>query len=382
MSQPIEFQETRLTPLTDTRARLTGHDVRIMVGVFAAQFGVFTALMAPALVSLAVRIAQITPNAAARNDGLAWALGIGALFAMVANPVFGALSDRTRTRWGRRMPWVAAGFVIGVGGLLVLAFAGGTLGLVVGWCIVQVGFNASYAAVAALMSDMVPEAQRGRFAAVMGVGQYASLIVATGVVSLVVTNTLAMFLVPAIVAAVGVAVLFILVKEPVLDRADVASTDLRSFFTGFWVSPRRHPDFFWACISRFFKTAAQFTLTSYQTYFFIDRFGFTPEGVAGAVALATAISTVMVLVTSVISGWLSDRLGRRKVFIWGAAFFVAVGMLLLCLHVPFAVMMIFIGIIGFAQGLYASVDVAIIVDVLPDKKDAAKDLGLATIAGT
>lgn len=380
MSQPTELRAERLSQLT--RLRLTGRDVRVMTGLFAAQFGIFTALMAPALVSLAVRIAQFEPDEARRNEGLALALGIGALFAMVANPVFGALSDRTRTRWGRRMPWVLAGFVLGVVGLMVLALAADTAGLVIGWSIVQVGFNASYAAVAALLSDLVPEQQRGRFAAVLGVGQYASLIVATGVVSLVVADTWAMFLVPALVALVGIAVLFVLVREPEPAADDVPNQGLRAFITGFWVSPRQHPDFFWACVSRFFKTAAQFTLTSYQTYFFIDRFGFTPEGVAGAVALATAISTVMVLVTSVISGWLSDRLGRRKVFIWAAALFVAVGMVLLCLEVPFAVVLVFIGIIGFAQGLYASVDVAIIVDVLPDKKNAAKDLGIANIAGT
>jgi sugar phosphate permease len=45
-------------------------------------------------------------------------------------------------------------------------------------------------------------------------------------------------------------------------------------------------------------------------------------------------------------------------------------------------MLVFIGLIGLAQGTYAAVDVAIVVDVLPDKKDAAKDLGIANIAGT
>src|SRR3979409_1582294 len=83
----------------------TGQSLRgLLVALGIAQFGVMTALMAPAVSGLAVRIAEIAPHD--RNAVLSLVLGVGAIVAMVASPVLGALSDRTRSRFGLRTPWI------------------------------------------------------------------------------------------------------------------------------------------------------------------------------------------------------------------------------------------------------------------------------------
>ncbi|NUP74390.1 MAG: MFS transporter [Sinomonas sp.] len=349
--------------------------------MFAGQFGVFTALMAPALVSLAVRVAEVLPQS--RTTALSLILSVGAFCALVANPFFGALSDRTRTKWGRRTPWLVGGFFVGVGGLLILSVASTLWALVLGWSITQIGFNASFAAIAALLSDIVPPKQRGRFASVLGIAQYASLMAATLLVSLVSSNVTAMFLVPAAVALAGIVVLLATIREPASPAGvRVPQFSMSSFIRGFWLNPPKHPDFTWAWLSRFFKTTAQWTFTSYQTFFLLDRYGYSPANVAGAVALSTAVSTALVVLSSAVCGWLSDRMGRRKVFVWSAALLIGIGLLLMSLHVPFALFLVFVGLIGAAQGTYAAVDLALIVDILPRKEDAAKDLGIQNIAGT
>ena len=43
---------------------------------------------------------------AVKGQTLGLVLLIGAFVSMIVAPVFGALSDRTPTRWGRRRPWI------------------------------------------------------------------------------------------------------------------------------------------------------------------------------------------------------------------------------------------------------------------------------------
>src|SRR5689334_4694310 len=52
---------------------------------------------------------------------LGWVTGIGAAVAMISNPVSGALSDRTTSRFGRRHPWTVCGALAGAAALALLA---------------------------------------------------------------------------------------------------------------------------------------------------------------------------------------------------------------------------------------------------------------------
>ena len=351
---------------------------RLMVAMGLAQFGVFTALMAPALSSIAVRIAEIAP--ADRNGSLSLVLGVGGIVALVSNPLLGALSDRTRGRFGRRKPWLAGGMLGGLAGLAVLALAGSVPAVLLGWCLCQFAFNGTTAALFAVLADQVPQERRGRFSAVLGATQYAAFMAASLLVGWFANTPALMFIAPGIVGVAGVAYLVVILTEvPDLPRLDRFS--LGRFLAAFWVSPRRHPDFAWAWVSRFFKATAMFTLTSYQTYFFIDRYGFTPQKAAGYVFISTMTSTIATLIGNAACGRLSDKIGRRKPFVIGAAVFLAVGLLLLLLHVSFGVLMCFVALIGLGQGVYGGVDLALVADVLPRKTEAARDLGLMNCAG-
>lgn len=352
---------------------------RLMIAMGLAQLGVFTALMAPALSSIAVRIAQLAPEH--RDGSLSLVLGTGGVVALVANPLLGALSDRTRTRFGRRRPWLAGGICGGLLGLVVMASATSVPLLLVGWCLCQFAFNGTVAALFAVLADQVPVDRRGQVSAVLGVAQYGAFLVASLLVGWLAGSPALMFLVPGLVGVIGVGILLAVLAE----RSDLPSAEpfaLGSFLRAFWVSPRRHPDFAWAWVSRFFKATAMFTLTSYQTYFFLDRYGLTPENAAKYVFVSTLTSTIATIVGNAACGRLSDRLGRRKPFVFGAAALLGLGLLLLLISAPFGVLLCFIALIGLGQGVYGSVDLALVADVLPRKDDAARDLGLMNCAGT
>src|SRR6187200_1480114 len=90
--------------------------------------------LAPLLVSLALKVNDLVGiEAAPRN--LAMVTGIGSLFSIVANPLFGRLSDRTTSRVGMRRPWMVTGVALGAVGTLVVAVAPDIATVLVGWCV-------------------------------------------------------------------------------------------------------------------------------------------------------------------------------------------------------------------------------------------------------
>jgi MFS family permease len=106
----------------------------------------------------------------------------GLVVALIANPLFGLLSDRTPGRFGRRRPYILGGTALNVVGLLVMALApalfiqegsGNALApsvlvLMGGLMLTQLANNAAAAPFHALLPDMVTEEQRGKASGIMG----------------------------------------------------------------------------------------------------------------------------------------------------------------------------------------------------------------------
>src|SRR4051812_10304739 len=134
----------------------------------AAFMGTSLVLVAPLLVSLALKVNAIAgPGHAAGS--LALVTGVGSLLAMVANPVFGKLSDRTASPLGMRRPWMLIGLGGGCLGILVVATASTIPVVLVGWCLAQLFFNALLAVQVAVLPDQVPASQRGSVSGILGI---------------------------------------------------------------------------------------------------------------------------------------------------------------------------------------------------------------------
>ncbi len=97
--------------------------------------------------------------------------GVGALFAVIGNVLFGRLSDRTTSRFGRRRPWIVAGTVVMTIAFVVMALGQTGPVITAGWCLAQLGANATLAPFIATISDQVPKFQRGRVSALLGIAQ-------------------------------------------------------------------------------------------------------------------------------------------------------------------------------------------------------------------
>ncbi|WLQ39021.1 MFS transporter [Streptomyces laculatispora] len=351
---------------------------KLVFGLAFAQFGVMAALLTPVMVTLALRVAQIVPEAD-RGAALGQVLALGAVLAMIANPVIGGLSDRTMSRFGRRRPWLLGGALAALAGLLGVALGGSVPTLMIGWAVAQVGGNAALTAVTASIPDFVPERQRARVSGAVGMMTSLSMIAGSGLANAFSTHLALAFLIPGLLGVAGVVTLCAVMQDRPARPGAFAPYSVKEFLRSFWVSPRKHPDFAWNFAGRFLVFVGISCVTSYQTYFLMDRLGYAESEVANKVFVGTLAMVITVVAGSVIGGQLSDRSGRRKPYVLGAALILAVGLALISAAHSFPVFLAALAVFGFGQGLYLSVDVALAASVLPDPEQAARDLGVLNI---
>jgi MFS family permease len=335
--------------------------------------------IAPLLVTLALKVDSLVGIDRA-PDSLALVAGIGALLAMVGNPFFGKMSDRTSSRLGMRRPWMVIGLVGGSLGILIVALAPSVAVVLVGWCLAQLLFNALLAAMVAVLPDQVPAAQRGLVAGVLGVCTPIASVSGTFLVKLFTGSQLMMFLAPCAIGGFFVLLFAVTLNDRRLSKEDKPAWSLREFARTFYVNPRKNPDFAWAFVSRFMFVLAYAFLATYQAYYLLEKIGSAKAEVPQQIFLGTLTQSAVVVAASLIGGKLSDRTGRRKIFVLTASIVYGVALFVIAVASNFNGFLVGMAIGGLGFGIYVAVDLALVVDVLPDKDNAAKDLGVFNMA--
>jgi MFS family permease len=350
------------------------------ISLFTLAFiGTNLVFLAPLLVTLPLKVNSLVGIEQAPNS-LALVAGVGALLAIFANPFFGKMSDRTTSRLGMRRPWLVGGLVGGSLGILIVALAPSIPVVLIGWCIAQLSFNALLAAQVAVIPDQVPTAQRGMVSGLLGVCLPIASVSATFLVRLFTGNQLAMLLVPSAIGGFSILVFALTLHDRRLAKEDKPNWSLREFASTFYVDPRRSPDFAWAFISRFLFILAYAFLVTYQAYYLLDKIGSAEADVPQQIFLGTLTQSVVLVASSLIGGKLSDRTGRRKIFVFSASIVYGVALFVIAIASNFNAFLVGMAISGLGFGLYFAVDLALVLDVLPSKDDAAKDLGVFNMA--
>jgi MFS family permease len=340
-----------------------------------AEFGLFGALMPPVLVTMALRIGEVAP--ATKTSSLSLVLGVGAFFAMIANPLVGRLSDRTTSRFGQRRPWLVGGVLGGLIGLALIAFVPSIPVILAGWALTQTSYNASLATLQATVPDQVPQSQRGKVSGALGVALTLAVVVSLLLASQV-PATVA-FLVPAALAIVLVGYFALTLPDKRL-AAKPGPFSVRAFAGSFWTNPVKHPDFGWAWLSKFLVMFGMVAPSSYLAYYLMSDYGVSTEEVAVKTVTLIIVSYLCNAATAAVSGLLSDRAGARKPFIIGSSLGIMAGLLVLAFAPNYGVVLLSQVIIGIGGGMFYAVDMALVTEVLPSQQDAAKDLGVMNIA--
>ncbi|SEH65390.1 MULTISPECIES: MFS transporter [unclassified Leifsonia] len=314
-------------------------------------------------------------------SNLALVTSVSILSAVIVQPLVGALSDRTRSRWGRRLPWMLAG-----GLLMAAAFCG--IGLlqsvaliVLLACVVQAGSATISAPLAALIADRYEIDRRGMASAFIGFG--LNLGYAAGVI---VASMLAFNLPLAYVAfGAGLTVLLIAFVLVARDRPNkdmaVEPFSLGSFLRSFWINPVKNPAFAWAFVARFLFILAFFIFQTYLFFIISDYLKLSLADTNSLIGLTGLASIVPAIIAGYITGALSDKLGRRKIFLYIASALAVAGYVVLIASPTVPALFLMTVFMGLGFGMYLASDSVVMTQVLPNLEgSAAKDLGILNLA--
>ena len=334
-----------------------------------ANFGVFIALLTPVLVSMAFKLAHITSSAAEATGALGLVMGVGALFALVANPLIGRLSDRTTSRWGRRRPWIIGGALVGLGGFALIGIATSVWIVLIAWCIVQTSMNGVLAASNATLPDQVPVARRGKASGIVGIATPLGILAGSLLINFIADDVLVFALLFAL-----------LLKDRRLTERPAQRFTVGQFFGSFVFNPRKHPDFGWTWLTKFMIMFGYVGVATFLPFYLVEKFHLAEQAAIGVILASNVASMIAMMISSPLGGFLSDRIGKRRPFVAYAGVIMVVGLVVLAFAPSIAAVILGQAIIGLGAGSFFSVDLALATQVLPNPHDTAKDLGVLNIA--
>jgi MFS family permease len=348
-----------------------------------AYSAMYIGLMTPVISTLALKVLDIVGEEG-KIGALSLVTGIGALFAFFSNPICGALSDHTTSKLGMRRPWLIGGAVGGGIGLLMIAMANQLWMVVVGWALTQGCFNAAQAAFQAILPDQIPESSRAKVSGFLGAGQQLAPLIGIALANFFSAQHMSiavMIIVPAAISVAGVLWMAIVLKDRHLSKAEAGEFHLGAFLKSFWVSPKKFPDFAWAFAGRFLLFLGFACYNAYQMYYLKDRFGFDATEALSWQLRLMILQTVILVLFSTVGGMISDKTGRRKIFVIVATLLIGVALAIFATATNPNLLYVAAAIFGAAFGAYMAVDLALVTDVLPNKEtEAAKNMGVFNIA--
>ena len=344
-----------------------------------AQFGVFVAFITPLAISLSIRLAELAPG---REEYLGYITGSGALVVMLAAPLLGVLSDRTRSRLGRRRPFMIAGTVLGLISLVVMALAPNVWVLGLGWILAQLGWGQVFQALQTSMADKLSETQRGKVAGLAGFATQIAPVFGVVIAGSFAGNALLLFLLPGLVGFIMVALFVLFTREQDTRGALFADRlSAKTLFSKYLYNPRSFSDFSWVWLGRFLFYFGLTLNTTFTAFFFASRLGVEVAEVAPIIATLGLFGIFATTLGAIGGGFLSDKLRRRRVFVLLGSVLFATGAVVMA--VASDIPMLYAGslITSVGIGMFAAVDQALILDVLPEKAtNAGRFMGIIGFA--
>lgn len=325
-----------------------------------------------------------------KEVGLAVVMTSSSVVTLVVSPWVGALSDRTRSRFGRRSPWILGAAVAAVPAVLSLGWATSVLGLTLGWVAAQALLNAVQSPFEAAVADGVDRRQRGRAGSFLGVGVAAGL--ALGVVwaarlvdrPVLATGALAGLVLVAAVVFVrqtsSGAALEGAVPEAALVGSAAGATPRASTVVTTLVSLWRHDDFRRVFVGRFVLVLGHQMISSYMLFVLMDHVGLTRTEAAAQASLVVGVHTVCLGVGAALTGRWTDRLGRRKPFVVVSTVVVAAALVVPLVSPTVGAVLVYAVVAGLGRGVYLAVDTALMIDVLPEALTTGRDLAVLGLA--
>ena len=357
-------------------------DWMLIISLAVVFFVLLTLYVAVLQVLLPNQIQNFDPSGKATNLGVLFA--ITSVFSTTITPLSGALSDRTRSRFGRRTPWIVLGSLIGGGALILVPYARGMAAITATWLVASISLNSMQTPIITVIAERLPPGERGVASGVVGAAMTGGVSAGTVFGGLFAHDMRFAYGVLGLGIIAACLAFVFLNPEPKPKLEPPPLFRLGAFLRSFWVSPREYPDFAWAFFGRFTIYMGYQAIVTYLLYILEDHIGLSQGDANRMIARLASITFVALIFASVGSGWLSDRIRRRKPLVFGAALFMAAAAAAPVIAPSIPGMIVYAVLIGIGYGAFMSVDLALMTQVLPKRPGASdsvgKDLGILTTA--
>jgi MFS family permease len=350
-------------------------------------WGAFTFSVIPRLVESPGVLGSSSDPLAGLAVGLITTFGV--LIAIVVQPTMGAISDHTRSRIGRRKPYIVIGTAMD---LTFLTFAAWMFwnqnywGFVVAVALLQFSSNFAQGPYQGYIPDLVPGRQVGVASGLLGAANIAGNLIGPGTAILFVAVlpdlvgfpeiTLGLF---GVIALVEVTTMLITVFK-VPDRpAPPTSKTLRERALGAWGTDLlANRDYVWLLVSRLFVLTALVSLQAFAVFFLENAHHMSPDDAQTAQFPVIITVGVAALLSAVPGGWISSRIGRKPVLFVAIALGM-IGAVTVALGPAYWMVVAAAVPIGICSGVFLGVDWALMTDIIP-KAESGRYMGISNIA--
>ena len=313
----------------------------------------------------------------------------GVIIAILVQPTMGAISDHTRSRLGRRKPYILAGTAMDLVflSLAALAFWNQAYWLFVGAvALLQFSSNFAQGPYQGYIPDLIPTRQVGVASGLLGAANIAGNLLGPGLAILFVVVLPGLLHLPEVtlglfvaIAAVEVMTMLITVRY-VPDRPGPESKlSLLERAKGAWGTDiLEQRDYVWLLVSRLLVLTALVSLQAFAVFFLENAHGMNPD--QAQVLQFPLILTVGVaaLLSAVPGGWISNRIGRKPV-LFAAIGLGFLGAVILAVAPAYWMVVAAALPIGICSGVFLGVDWALMTDIIP-KAESGRYMGISNIA--
>lgn len=321
---------------------------------------------------------------AEKNTYLGLLTFVGLILAMLAQPIAGAISDRSGFKMGRRRPYILLGCLLTVVLLSGIGLAPSFIILFTTYCLLQISSNTAQGPYQAFIPELVPEGRRGTASGVKTLLEIVGGVAVLYPIAILMDNYFAgegSLWLWAALTALGVTLLAVmaatvlLVKEPPAVAAPRQSL-LKTLYKPFKIDLRANRNFLWFLASRLLVFMAFATIQQFALNFLTDVIGVANPAEATAQFSITAVVGMLVVVYP--AGRLSDRFGRKPIGIT-AGLLAALGVAIIFMSHSYTAIIVAAGVLGVAVGAFNSTNWALATDLVA-KGEEARYLGLANVA--
>lgn len=312
---------------------------------------------------------------------------VGMVTAAISNMIAGYLSDRTKSRFGKRTPWLVSGAFVFMLAMIFASMSTTIPLLLTSWALGQVALNFIVAPMVAWL-DLAPESGKGTASSAYGglgmaLGNNAFTILAAFFLGQYRLG----FIIFGIITFIGTLIAAFIVREPSnLDENISISTEKKKFSVKevLKVFPKWSigRDYYLALIGKIFQGVGNFAVTGYLLYIMTDFLHKDTSSTQQSIQLINIIMLIFGIIMGFIAGPISDKFKVLKLPVGLSTILVGLGALSIFFLQNSTGMIIYAFMAGFGMGIWNSLDNLLNLKVIPDKERVGFFLGIYNLGNT